>query len=140
MVHLYQSQIRSSSLFHGLYGYSVSSSKPLSHVKRSASGKILYPCNSRSIPLGCESGQQYQPFRQHKILQHCHRCNMTSMSASMASAASLPPFSHVLETCLYVRNMSESVKFYCETFGIEPFAESVSKNFFKIFTGALSTG
>ncbi len=43
---------------------------------------------------------------------------------NMASNA-LPPISHVLETCLYVRDVSASVKFYKETFQIQPFLETV---------------
>ncbi|KAF2180845.1 Glyoxalase/Bleomycin resistance protein/Dihydroxybiphenyl dioxygenase [Zopfia rhizophila CBS 207.26] len=37
------------------------------------------------------------------------------------SQSQLPPISHVLETCLYVRDVSESAKFYKSVFGREPF-------------------
>lgn len=37
----------------------------------------------------------------------------------------LPPLSHILETCLYVRDLKASVKFYRDNFLMEPFLESV---------------
>ncbi|KAL2222396.1 Glyoxalase/Bleomycin resistance protein/Dihydroxybiphenyl dioxygenase [Thermoascus aurantiacus ATCC 26904] len=36
----------------------------------------------------------------------------------------LPPLSHILETCLYVRDLKASVKFYRDNFLMEPFLES----------------
>ncbi|KAL3493884.1 Glyoxalase/Bleomycin resistance protein/Dihydroxybiphenyl dioxygenase [Aspergillus germanicus] len=35
-----------------------------------------------------------------------------------------PPLTHILETCIYVRDVEASVKFYQETLGIAPFIES----------------
>jgi catechol 2,3-dioxygenase-like lactoylglutathione lyase family enzyme len=37
-----------------------------------------------------------------------------------------PPLSHILETCIYVRDLRDSTKFYRETLGIALFGESVS--------------
>lgn len=43
-----------------------------------------------------------------------------------SSATALPPLSHVLETCLYVRDLEKSARFYREALNIEPFMQSVS--------------
>jgi hypothetical protein len=37
-----------------------------------------------------------------------------------------PPLTHILETCIYVRDVEASVKFYQEALGIAPFIESVT--------------
>ncbi|KAL1968526.1 hypothetical protein VTN77DRAFT_1736 [Rasamsonia byssochlamydoides] len=41
-----------------------------------------------------------------------------------SSSAALPPLSHVLETCLYVRDVAASARFYREALKVEPFMES----------------
>jgi catechol 2,3-dioxygenase-like lactoylglutathione lyase family enzyme len=40
-------------------------------------------------------------------------------------SAPRPPLSHILETCIYVRDLRDSTKFYRETLGIASFGESV---------------
>jgi hypothetical protein len=37
----------------------------------------------------------------------------------------LPAITHVLETCLYVRSIADSVTFYKTVFNLEPFLETV---------------
>jgi catechol 2,3-dioxygenase-like lactoylglutathione lyase family enzyme len=48
----------------------------------------------------------------------------------MTSTTTNPPppplLTHILETCIYVRDVQASVKFYQETLGIAPFIESVT--------------
>ncbi|KAL4752257.1 hypothetical protein BDW72DRAFT_192202 [Aspergillus terricola var. indicus] len=42
----------------------------------------------------------------------------------MATENSLPPLTHVLETCLYVRDIQASRKFYEDVLSIKPFMQS----------------
>ncbi|KAL3462261.1 Glyoxalase/Bleomycin resistance protein/Dihydroxybiphenyl dioxygenase [Aspergillus heterothallicus] len=44
--------------------------------------------------------------------------------ASTTANPPLPPLTHILETCIYVRDIAASAKFYQETLGIAPFFES----------------
>ncbi|KKA17573.1 hypothetical protein T310_8489 [Rasamsonia emersonii CBS 393.64] len=47
-----------------------------------------------------------------------------SSSSSSSSSAALPPLSHILETCLYVRDVGASARFYRQVLKVEPFLES----------------
>ena len=44
---------------------------------------------------------------------------------TIETASAPPPLSHILETCVYVRDVKASSKFYQRALNIEPFAESV---------------
>ncbi|KAL1999498.1 hypothetical protein VTN02DRAFT_4428 [Thermoascus thermophilus] len=47
-----------------------------------------------------------------------------STTPTEGTTSSLPPLSHVLETCLYVRDLPASVQFYRDNLLLEPFLES----------------
>lgn len=49
----------------------------------------------------------------------------SSQSAGTCTYTSLPPISHILETCLYVRDMEASVNFYQDILQTKPFTISV---------------
>jgi hypothetical protein len=51
----------------------------------------------------------------------------------MSTTTTPPPISHILETCLYVRDISASANFYKETFQIEPFLQTVCHSFILSF-------
>lgn len=59
--------------------------------------------------------------------RHYYQCLFRPMSTTPAKStrSSLPPLSHILETCLYVRDLPASVKFYRDNLLLEPFLESV---------------
>jgi len=74
----------------------------------------LHPCK-RVTPL------IYSSLRLN-TLRYCS-INMSSSPPS----SSPPPLSHVLETCLYVRDLASSVKFYKDIFQLKPFLDTVSR-------------
>jgi predicted enzyme related to lactoylglutathione lyase len=47
----------------------------------------------------------------------------------MATENNPPPLTHVLETCLYVRDIQASRKFYEDVLNIKPFMQSVCPPF-----------
>ncbi|KAL2010802.1 hypothetical protein VTN00DRAFT_3520 [Thermoascus crustaceus] len=62
---------------------------------------------------------------------------MSISTDSKSPSPPLPPLSHILETCLYVRDLPASVKFYRDNFLLEPFLESPRMSGFSLGTTTL---
>lgn len=59
---------------------------------------------------------------QQKQLSPIAKAHIRAMSSNPSSP---PPLSHILETCIYARDLSASVEFYKGIFNIKPFLETV---------------
>jgi hypothetical protein len=94
-----------------------------------AQGNSLTPESIPSISKGKIANQKSNPLLSLKSKYTVSTTTITTMASSSekeTASTTLPPLSHVLETCLYVRDVKASSKFYREALNIEPFMESVS--------------